>query len=566
MNEEWPSPSVYAQAVQAPQLLADELRACTPRSGFLADLPLSFTGANAIVFPIDGPDGPGGLRFFTNRHAAQPGRYAALDRHRAHQDLPALARCRWIDDAIRLDGVTYPALLMEWIDGVLFDQYVLQLADTDATDALRALADDVWQLVSDLQAASLAHGDIQHGNLLVDRATGALRLVDFDSIWVPELVGSPPAEAGHPSYQHPERLSYSPWGPGVDTFAAMVLRLTLLAFAADPGLRTHAVPGSHLLLSDTDLKEAAAPGGMLDLLRSSRDAEVAATAAALIAVIEAPPDPGRLLDPTTPTGSATASDSSTGAGTGSDDDAGTTTGYWWAGAGAPVDDTTDGVVEDQPAIWEFSVPEMTSTDPSPTSSRPLPDIGRIAQRFESPAPGDTASPTNATSLSNWWGPTLKRVTESDATRTPPVQPPIVQVAPAHSARPSAFKRTTVAAIDVCMGLTLVYLPYLIYAASRGETPVKRSFDLAVVTTTGERATGGLLLAREAVSKHLPVWLLAAGGALSSWLAIVVAVVWVVVGFAPALGPTGRSLWDTAFGTTVVDTRTHQTIATGGTTQ
>ena len=54
-----------------------------------------------------------------------------------------------------------------------------------------------------MQRAEFAHGDLQHGNVLVDQE-GQLRLVDFDSVWIPQLQGQPaPTESGHPNYQPP---------------------------------------------------------------------------------------------------------------------------------------------------------------------------------------------------------------------------------------------------------------------------------------------------------------------------------------------------------------------------
>jgi cell division protein FtsI/penicillin-binding protein 2 len=52
-----------------------------------------------------------------------------------------------------------------------------------------------------LQQADFAHGDLQHGNILVDTSS-TLRLVDFDGSWISGFQGDPPPrEPGHPNYQ-----------------------------------------------------------------------------------------------------------------------------------------------------------------------------------------------------------------------------------------------------------------------------------------------------------------------------------------------------------------------------
>ena len=56
----------------------------------------------------------------------------------------------------------------------------------------------------------VAHGDLQHGNvLLVPGASAnslAVKLIDYDGMCVPALAGSKSGEVGHPAYQHPQRL------------------------------------------------------------------------------------------------------------------------------------------------------------------------------------------------------------------------------------------------------------------------------------------------------------------------------------------------------------------------
>src|SRR2546430_4647189 len=51
--------------------------------------------------------------------------------------------------------------------------------------------------------SQVAHGDLQHGNILV--RGGSIQLVDYDGMWVPALKGRHATEIGHRAYQHPER-------------------------------------------------------------------------------------------------------------------------------------------------------------------------------------------------------------------------------------------------------------------------------------------------------------------------------------------------------------------------
>ena len=72
-------------------------------------------------------------------------------------------------------------------------------------------------LLDDLQSVKVAHGDLQHGNVLV-MADGSLRLIDYDGMWVPKLKGQKSNEIGHPDYQSPLR-SEKDFHPDIDAFA-----------------------------------------------------------------------------------------------------------------------------------------------------------------------------------------------------------------------------------------------------------------------------------------------------------------------------------------------------------
>jgi hypothetical protein len=108
------------------------------------------------------------------------------------------------------------------------------------------------ELVKTLQDAQFAHGDLQHRNVLVDQGA-RLRLVDFDSVWMPTLEGqSPPTESGHDNFQPPSRTGTSGWGRWTDTFPGLVIYLSLLALASDPGIWLPLNTGENLLFEKKD--------------------------------------------------------------------------------------------------------------------------------------------------------------------------------------------------------------------------------------------------------------------------------------------------------------------------
>src|SRR5204863_3447178 len=84
-----------------------------------------------------------------------------------------------------------------------------------------------------LRKNNIAHGDLQHGNVLIAR--GDFKLIDYDGMFVPALAGRASHEVGHRNYQHPGRTE-SDFGIQLDNFSGWMIYLTLVALSIEPGL------------------------------------------------------------------------------------------------------------------------------------------------------------------------------------------------------------------------------------------------------------------------------------------------------------------------------------------
>ncbi|WP_285588740.1 hypothetical protein [Actinomycetospora sp. NBRC 106378] len=141
-----------------------------------------------------------------------------------------MAQAEWHEASIRIRDRSWPIVQMEWIEGRTLDRYVDHLVEEGDRTGLSALATAWRDLVITMQADHFAHGDLQHGNVLVDQH-GRLRLVDLDAVWIPGLVGLPaPDESGHPNYQRQD----APWNEHRDTFPGLVVYLALRMLAHNP--------------------------------------------------------------------------------------------------------------------------------------------------------------------------------------------------------------------------------------------------------------------------------------------------------------------------------------------
>jgi serine/threonine protein kinase len=250
----YPAPTDYFKAVQFPAqaFTLESLQKAKFASDGLG-LPTLATGSSAVVFHAAVDESPMALRCFIRNDASSRDRYGALGQYLSNHDLsPQVSATTWLDAAIQVNGATWPVLQMEWIDGRALDQYIDFLTAGCNTGALAALADRWRELITRLQEAEFAHGDLQHGNILVDQE-GQLRLVDFDGVWIPALASkAAPTESGHQNYQHPRHHGPVAWGRWLDTFSALVIYLSLVALSKDPGLWQPLYNSKNLLFQQAD--------------------------------------------------------------------------------------------------------------------------------------------------------------------------------------------------------------------------------------------------------------------------------------------------------------------------
>ncbi|HEX8355261.1 MAG TPA: Ada metal-binding domain-containing protein [Pyrinomonadaceae bacterium] len=230
----WPTARHYAEAVQCPAVCFAEpsLKGMLPAVDRLG-MPLVTSGQFAYVFKLN-PAGAGetlAVRCFRGFLGDREERYRALDAHLNAHRIPALPRFKYLPQGILVAGRRYPALAMEWVEGPTLDVYLDEAVGR--REALLHLAGEWVALVAALREAGIAHGDLQHGNIIVER--GRLRLVDLDGMYVPALGGFRASEVGHQHYQHPAR-DPAHFTADTDNFSALVVYLSLISLAERPEL------------------------------------------------------------------------------------------------------------------------------------------------------------------------------------------------------------------------------------------------------------------------------------------------------------------------------------------
>jgi hypothetical protein len=291
----WPTAADYNGAVQDPRTcFADEdLRAGNALSDPVMGLPLPYAGNFSVVYQVVSSSGEAwAVKCFTREVHDRRRRYQAIGEHLGGRRLPFTVEFRYLEEGIRVAGQWYPVVKMRWVEGQALNDFVRDQADRPTV--LDRLARMWVRLAGQLQDAAIAHGDLQHGNVLLIPGSKdnslALRLVDYDGMWVPELRGKPPPEAGHANYQHPQRVREGGYDAGVDRFSQLLIYTSLRCLKAGGApLWKRYDQGEDLLFRRSDFAKPE-KSRLFEELLAQRDREVRTLVSRLLLASQSPLD------------------------------------------------------------------------------------------------------------------------------------------------------------------------------------------------------------------------------------------------------------------------------------
>ncbi len=234
----WPSPQDYNEAIQNPRFSFsdEELRSCQAELNHLG-LPIAITGGFASVYRMSNRRNTWAVRCFLEQRPTQEERYEEIAQYVMFDSLDCTVHFEYIKSGIMVRGDWYPILKMQWVPGETLDAYINRFVhDKNRMEELLFRFRDMARQLSE---AGIAHGDLQHGNIMV--VSDELRLVDYDGMYVPNLEGLHAIELGHRNYQHPMRDALH-FGPYLDNFSVWLIEASLSCIAIEPRL-WRLVPG-----------------------------------------------------------------------------------------------------------------------------------------------------------------------------------------------------------------------------------------------------------------------------------------------------------------------------------
>jgi serine/threonine protein kinase len=228
----YPTLEQYTEALQYPDkaLIDPVLKSGTLKTTGLG-LPLALCGGFALTYIVTSGGKKYAVRCFHKKSSNLEKRYGAIS-----TKINSLSSNYFVDftfqsQGVRIAGSTYPVVKMAWASGDTLATFVE--ANYRNKTAIGNLIEALQKLGSFLERHSIAHGDIQPENLMISSQGGALQLIDYDGMYVPEIASLGSAEIGQRNFQHPKRNEKF-WNDQLDRFSFISLYCALKTLQSDP--------------------------------------------------------------------------------------------------------------------------------------------------------------------------------------------------------------------------------------------------------------------------------------------------------------------------------------------
>jgi len=196
--------------------------------------PYCCTGGFTMVFHLTKANRRWAFRVWHANISNLKERFQKISQYLTVQQLPYFADFIYDEKSLLVAGDKVDTIRMEWIDGMLLKEYIEQYLHDSVR--LRQLSDNFLTMCRDLHQSQISHGDLQHGNIIIDAHDG-IRLIDYDSVCVPDTVGQYEFVAGLRGYQHPSRLMGGTNASlHADYFSELIIYLSIIALAERPQL------------------------------------------------------------------------------------------------------------------------------------------------------------------------------------------------------------------------------------------------------------------------------------------------------------------------------------------
>lgn len=192
---------------------------------------IRYSGGFCVVFPYQTSSKKYAVRCWHAEIADIKKRTQIIADTLKDSQLPYFVGFDYFEKGIMTTQGMQPVVVMDWVEAKALKKFITE--HINEKDTLLRIAENFKTMVADLHQHHLAHGDLQHGNIMV-RQDYSLVLVDYDSMYTPMLKGMKDEIKGLTGYQHKSRWANQYVTEKADYFSELVIYLSLHALAKYP--------------------------------------------------------------------------------------------------------------------------------------------------------------------------------------------------------------------------------------------------------------------------------------------------------------------------------------------
>ena len=159
----------------------------------------------------------------------------------------------YIHQALRVNDIVIPAVIMEWIEGDVLLAYVKKNRHNQFI--IKSIAEKFYTMVRYMLDKGMAHGDLSGHNIIVT-SSKELVMIDYDTLFIAGYTAENvvPSTGGIVCYQHPHRTTLKYLSAEMDYYSQLVIYLSLLIVAEKPEIVN--IRATHgLVFQEEDLRD-----------------------------------------------------------------------------------------------------------------------------------------------------------------------------------------------------------------------------------------------------------------------------------------------------------------------
>lgn len=194
---------------------------------------LKYSGGFCVVFPYVTPTKKYAVRCWHINVDDIRNRTRLISEAIQSSKLPYFVGFEYIPNGIQTAKGAQDIVVMDWVEAQSLKKYLS--SHLTESSKLVELANRFMEMVIKFHSHHIAHGDLQHGNIMV-KDDGNIVLVDYDSMYVPALSGYSDDIKGLAGYQHPARWKNKMISEKIDYFSEIIIYTSLVALSKYPSL------------------------------------------------------------------------------------------------------------------------------------------------------------------------------------------------------------------------------------------------------------------------------------------------------------------------------------------